>query len=59
MPAGARTSPQDARPPSEGGQEDSGTGLPGFRTWRRVYWVVFGSFVLWVLLLVLLGRLFH
>jgi hypothetical protein len=27
---------------------DDETGVPGFRSWRRVYWFVFGSFVLWV-----------
>jgi len=38
--------------------DDAETGLPGFRSWRRVYWFVFGSFVLWVALLALLTRLF-
>jgi len=26
-------------------------GLPGIRSWRTVYWIVFGLFVLWVSLL--------
>ena len=30
------------------------TGLPGLRTWRGVYLFVFGSFILWVLLLLVL-----
>jgi hypothetical protein len=30
------------------------TGLPGLRTWRRVYFFVFGCFVLSVLLLLAL-----
>lgn len=59
MPARGSASPPNPSLPSAAAEEDKGTGLPGFRTWRRVYWVVFGSFVLWVLLLVLLGRVFH
>ena len=34
--------------------QDELTGLPRFRTWRGVYWFVFGSFVLWVVLLLVL-----
>ena len=30
---------------------DEATGLPGLRTWRAVYLLVFGAFLLWVLLL--------
>ncbi len=33
-------------------------GVPGFRTWRGVYLVVFGFFLLCVLLLVLFSRVF-
>jgi hypothetical protein len=33
---------------------DEATGLPWFRTWRGVYLFVFGSFVLWVALLLAL-----
>jgi len=33
---------------------DEPTGLPGLRTWRHVYLFVFGSFVLWVVLLLVL-----
>ena len=29
-------------------------GLPGFRTWRGVYWFVLGVFTLWIALLALL-----
>ena len=42
-------------PPSA---SESGTGLPLLRTWRRVYIFVLGSFVLWVVLLSALARLF-
>lgn len=31
--------------------DDEATGLPGVRSWRAVYWIVFGIFVLWVGLL--------
>jgi hypothetical protein len=34
--------------------EDETTGLPGFRTWRKVYILVLASFVLWVVLLLVL-----
>jgi hypothetical protein len=36
------------------GRPDETTGLPGLRTWRAVYLVVFGCVILWVLLLLLL-----
>lgn len=48
--------PEDNAPParpSSDTQEES-TSLPGLRTWRHVYLFVFGSFVLWVLLLLAL-----
>jgi hypothetical protein len=38
--------------------KEESTGLPGFPTWRRVYLVVLGSFVLWVVLLTLFSRMF-
>ena len=34
------------------------TGLPGFRTWRAVYWVVLAIFAFWVGWLTALPRLF-
>jgi hypothetical protein len=37
---------------------DEPTGLPWFRTWRGVYVFVFGCFVLWVVLLFALTRIF-
>ncbi|MBI3884211.1 MAG: hypothetical protein HY302_00535 [Opitutae bacterium] len=37
--------PDPAPPP------DEAPGLPGVRSWRAVYWIVFGIFVLWVSLL--------
>lgn len=44
-------------PPPEPSADDSaaaqelGTGLPGIRSWRTVYALVFSIFVLWVALL--------
>jgi len=35
---------------------DDATGLPGLRTWRRVYTFVLGCFVLWIVLLIALTR---
>jgi hypothetical protein len=37
---------------------DESPGLPGFRTWRGVYWFVFGAFVLVVAGLALFSRVF-
>ena len=37
---------------------DEATGLPGLRTWRRVYIFVLGCFVAYVVLLTLFGRYF-
>ncbi|MGB7746635.1 MAG: hypothetical protein WBN75_05030 [Verrucomicrobiia bacterium] len=34
------------------------TGLPWFHTWRGVYFFVFGSFLLWVVLLFALTVIF-
>lgn len=39
-------------------ETDEHTGLPGLRTWRSVYAVVFGIFVLWVVLLAVFSRVF-
>jgi hypothetical protein len=39
-------------------EDDEGTGLPGLRTWRRVYLVVAAIFILWVGLLAALTRMF-
>jgi hypothetical protein len=38
--------------------DDEGTGLPGLRSWGRVYWVVIGVFAAWVALLTALTRAF-
>lgn len=38
--------------------DDNSTGLPGFRSWRGVYWFVLGVFAVWVGLLTLLTGLF-
>jgi hypothetical protein len=45
------------KPPAPEPKEDP-PGLPGFRTWRGVYWFVFGCFVLVVLALTLFSRHF-
>jgi hypothetical protein len=37
--------------------DDEMTGLPGLRTWRRVYALVLVVFVVWVGLLTLLTRM--
>jgi hypothetical protein len=44
--------------PPDSETEDAVTGLPGLRTWRGVYYFVAGTFVLWVILLNLLTRMF-
>ena len=44
-----RDTAPDPRPPSP--DPDESTGLPGIRSWRTVYVVVFGIFLLWVGLL--------
>jgi hypothetical protein len=38
--------------------DDETTGLPGLRTWTRVYLVVVGTLVAWIGLLALLTRAF-
>ncbi|HEY1792068.1 MAG TPA: hypothetical protein VGG34_04060 [Opitutaceae bacterium] len=40
-----------------GGPDDQ-TGLPGLRTWRRVYWAVVAALAAWVVFLCLLDRAF-
>ncbi len=37
---------------------DETTGLPGLRSWRAVYLMVFGTFLLWIGLLAALTRFF-
>lgn len=37
---------------------DDSPGVPGFRTWRGVYWFVLGCFVLVVLALTLFSRFY-
>ena len=48
----SETIPTHDDTPPDGGNE--ATGLPWFHTWRGVYLFVFGSFVLWVALLLAL-----
>jgi hypothetical protein len=43
--------------PGEGIDSEE-TGLPGFKTWPAVYWFVFVTFVVWVVLLEALSRAF-
>ncbi len=38
--------------------DDNSPGLPGLQSWRAVYLLVLGCFALWVVLLVVFGRLF-
>jgi hypothetical protein len=38
--------------------DDESTGLPGLRSWRSVYLVVAGIFVVWVGLLTILTKLY-
>ena len=48
-------------PGSEGDEnstENQGTGLPGLRSWSRVYTVVVVVFIIWVSFLVTLKNLF-
>jgi len=47
--------PPDLPPPPPA---DEPPDLPGFRTWRGVYWSVFGVFALWIALLALLTEKF-
>ncbi len=51
--AGLPETPEDADEPPE-----DATGLPWLRTWPRVYLFVMGGFVTWVVLLVVLERVF-
>ncbi len=46
--------PPSPTPPAD----DASPGVPGFRTWRGVYWFVFAAFVLVVVLLAVFSRLF-
>ena len=52
--------PEDNAGPAESpaGSENELTSLPGLRTWRHVYLFVFGCFVLWVVLLLVLTTSF-
>jgi hypothetical protein len=38
--------------------DEEATRLPGLDTWRNVYWFVFASFILWIVLLVVLSAIF-
>lgn len=47
--------PETVEPNRQSGEE---TGLPGFRTWSSVYIFVTASFIIWVVVLVALYRLY-
>ncbi len=47
-----------SEPPDATRLPDEATGVPCLRSWRSVYFVVFGSFLVWVGLLALLTRMF-
>ena len=44
--------------PLESRDPDESPGVPGFRTWRGIYFFVFAGFVLVVVLLALFSRYF-
>ena len=43
---------------SDPATDDESPGVPGFRTWRGIYWFVFAVFVAVVILLALFARAF-
>ena len=45
-------------PPAPLPPDDETPGVPGFRTWRGVYWFVFAAFVLVVLALAIFSRVY-
>lgn len=45
-------------PTSDPIHDDKSPGVPGFKTWRGVYWLVFGFFILVVVLLTIFSRYF-
>ncbi len=48
----------DSRPTNPPPGDDADTGLPGLRSWRGVYLFVTGCFILWVVLLTVLEKVF-
>jgi len=46
-------------PPSSGGTSDDAPDVPGFRTWRGVYWFVFATFVAVVIALAIFSRVYR
>jgi hypothetical protein len=49
---------KEPEPFAESDHDGQSPGVPGFRTWRGVYWFVFGWFILVVILLALFTRAF-
>ena len=50
--------PQPCTMPPPSALNDGCTGLPGFSSWPKVYWLVAASFVLWVMFLLALTKIF-
>ena len=60
-PPGDQTTEADGTEPgllTSSATESEATGLPGFRTWRGVYWFVLVVLVVWVGLLAALTRMY-
>lgn len=45
-------------PAPEDRRGDDSPGVPGFRTWRGVYWFVFGCFIAMVIALTIFTRVY-
>jgi hypothetical protein len=50
--------PRPARPPRSSSDEEEAPGVPGFRTWRGVYWFVVVCFIAIVVALAVFTRVF-
>ena len=48
--------PKNTKQPSEAA--DEAPGVPGFRTWRGIYWFVFGTFVAVVVALAIFSHVY-
>ena len=45
-------------PPPPDNSDSDAPGVPGFRTWRGIYWFVFGTFVAVVIALAIFTRVY-
>ena len=52
------SAPPGLPPPDPPLPDDESPGVPGFRTWRGVYWFVFAAFVVFVVALAIFSRLY-